>query len=565
MVKLSRSRPSVRKPARAKTSKAAPAVQAGEDRTAAGILARALYDAGCRHAFGIPGGEVLDVMHALADAGIDFNLCKHENAGGFMAEGTYHLTGAPGILVATLGPGVANAVNVIANAEQDRVPLIFLTGCVDAAEAEGYTHQVFDHRALLAPITKGSFTLHDGAVEKVVEKALFLAMEGRPGPVHIDVPISVSAKPQPAGRTVHPAVAAPVAPAGPALESARRSLAAARRPVMVAGLEVLSQGAEAEVARFVRDYGIPLITTYKAKGILPENETLALGGAGLSPVADTHLMPVLEASDLILLAGYDPIEMRQGWCDPWDPREKPVIEFTAAPPTHRVHGATLTFVGDIAASLGALRETVEPQNTWSNGAPLKIREELIAAFRAGESWGPAAVVDEVRKALPEDAIATVDSGAHRILLSQVWQCFLPRTLLQSTGLCTMGCALPLAIGAKIAAPKRAVVAFTGDAGLEMVLGELATLRDLKLPVVVVVFVDASLALIELKQRKAGRGNLGVDFGATDFPAVAEALGGHGVAVKTRAALRRAVEEGLSAKTFTLIAAEIGPKAYDGRF
>ncbi|MDH3914382.1 MAG: thiamine pyrophosphate-dependent enzyme, partial [Rhodospirillales bacterium] len=114
-------------------------------------------------------------------------------------------------------------------------------------------------------------------------------------------------------------------------------------------------------------------------------------------------------------------------------------------------------------------------------------------------------------------------------------------------------------------PERPVVAFTGDAGLEMVLGELATLRDLKLPLVIVVFVDSSLALIELKQRDRGLPNRGVDFGATDFPAVARALGGKGVAVRDRAALAEALQAGLADERFTLIAAEIGPRAYDGRF
>jgi acetolactate synthase-1/2/3 large subunit len=176
-------------------------------------------------------------------------------------------------------------------------------------------------------------------------------------------------------------------------------------------------------------------------------------------------------------------------------------------------------------------------------------------------------VEEVRRALPADGVASVDSGAHRILLSQIWRCPAPRTLLQSSGFCTMGPALPLAIGAKLAAPQRPVVAFTGDAGLEMVLGELATLRDLALalPVTVVVFVDASLALIELKQRGRGDPNRGVDFGATDFPAVAQALGGHGVAVSDRAALRAALDASLAADRFTVIAAEIGAQAYDGRF
>ncbi len=534
--------------------------------TAAEILARGFYEAGCRHAFGIPGGEILTVMHALADAGIDFHLARHENAAGFMAEGVYHMTGAPGILVATLGPGVANAVNVVANAHQDRVPLIFLTGCVDAVEAAGYTHQVFDHGAVLGPVTKASFTVTDGAVESLLVQALAIATEGRPGPVHIDVPIGLAGKTQAASGSVRPPDAVAAAPAaGPDLARARDMLAQARRPLLIAGLEVLAQGAEAAVAGLARDFAIPLITTYKAKGILPEDDPLSLGGAGLSPMADTHLMPLVEASDLILLAGYDPIEMRQGWRQRWDPDKTAVIEFIAAPTTHGMHEASVTFVGDIGAGLAALRDGVVPGASWSNGAPAAERQALSKTFAVDEAWGPAAIVDEVRRALPADGVATVDSGAHRILLSQIWRCPAPRTLLQSSGLCTMGCALPLAIGAKLAAPDRPVVAFSGDAGLEMVLGELATLRDLRLGLVIVVFVDASLALIELKQRKAGLRNLGVDFGVTDFAAVARSLGGVGVAVDTREALRTAVAEGLAADTFTIIAASIDRKAYDGRF
>ena len=532
---------------------------------AAQILAERLYAAGCRTAFGIPGGEVLTMMNALSEAGIAFHLTKHENAAGFMAEGTYHMTGAPGILLATIGPGVANAVNVIANAEQDRVPLIFLTGCVDPADAHGYTHQVFDHVALMKPITKASFTLVDGAVDAIVDKALTIAMEGRPGPVHIDIPISLAKAEQAEPRAYRPAQNSVTAPAGADLASAREAFAKAERPIMVAGLEVLSQGAEAEVADFARTHHVPVVTTYKAKGVLPESDPLALGGAGLSPIADKHILPLIETSDLVLLAGYDPIEMRHGWRDPWDPAKTPVVELTAAPNHHGMHGVSHAFVGDIAAGLAALGENQVPNGVWSNGAPAAVRQALNEAFDASEDWGPAAVVDGVRQALPDNGIATVDSGAHRILLSQVWQCPEPRGLIQSTGLCTMGCALPLAMGIKLAAPERPVVAFTGDAGLEMVLGELTTLRDMKLPVVVVVFVDASLALIELKQRGSGMRNLGVDFGATDFPALTEALGGRGIKVTDRAALADAVKSGLQADTFTVIAAEIGAKAYDGRF
>jgi len=534
--------------------------------TAAQIIARGLHAAGCRYAFGMPGGEVLCVMDALVEAGIAFHLVKHENAGGYMAEGAYHMTGAPGILLATLGPGMANAVNVIANAEQERVPLIYLTGCVDPAEALGYTHQVFDHRAVLAPITKATFMAEDGAVDTLIERALTIATEGRPGPVHIDLPVSLAPKEQPHARSPKYARPAAMAPAeGAALEAARAAFARSERPILIAGPELLFQGAAAAAAAFARDFAIPVVTTYKAKGVLPEDDPLALGAGGLSPLADQHILPLIQTADLIVLAGYDPIEMRHAWCDPWDPDQVPVIEFTAAPNRHGVHRVTHSFAGDIAGGLAALRNGAAPSATWSNGAPAETKRALAAAFPADQPWGPAAIADEVRQVLPAHGVATVDSGAHRILLSQIWRCSQPRTLLQSSALGTMGCALPLAIGAKLAAPETPVVAFTGDAGLEMVLGELATLRDLKLPVVVVVFVDASLALIEIKQRGAGLANAGVDFGETDFAAVAQALGGRGVDVTNRAELRQAVEAGLEAETFTVIAAHIDRGAYDGRF
>src|SRR6056297_1870669 len=130
---------------------------------AADRLARRLHEAGCRHAFGLPGGEVLTLVDALEKAGIAFHLAAHETAAGFMAEGVHHMDGAPAILVATVGPGLVNATNVIANAEQDRVPMIVLAGCVDADEALTYTHQVLDHRAVFGPITKATFTLTAGA------------------------------------------------------------------------------------------------------------------------------------------------------------------------------------------------------------------------------------------------------------------------------------------------------------------------------------------------------------------------------------------------------------------
>ncbi len=160
------------------------------------IIGKRLYQAGCRRAFGIPGGEVLDLMQGLKNSGIEFFLTKHENSAGFMAEGGYHADGAPAVLLATLGPGVANAVNVVTNALQDRVPMIFLTGCVDASDELTYTHQVFNHGELLKSVTKASITVVDGMVDVSIDKAVSISMDGQPGPVHVDVPISVASKEQ---------------------------------------------------------------------------------------------------------------------------------------------------------------------------------------------------------------------------------------------------------------------------------------------------------------------------------------------------------------------------------
>ena len=166
--------------------------------------------------------------------------------------------------------------------------------------------------------------------------------------------------------------------------------------------------------------------------------------------------------------------------------------------------------------------------------------------------------------MPPGTRATADSGAHRVLLSQMWRCEAPRGLIQSSGLCTMGCGVPLAVGAAIAEPDRPVIAFTGDAGFLMAPGDLATAAERGATPIVVVFVDASLALIEAKQRARQLPNRMVDFPAPDVAGVGRALGGAGVDVRSRGELRAALEAAKAAGTFTVIAAHIERGAYDGR-
>ena len=537
--------------------------------TGAHIIATKLKQAGCKRAFGIPGGEVLAILTGLDEVGIDFHLTKHENAAGFMAEGAWHAedagSRAPGILVATVGPGVSNAVNVIANAMQDRVPLIFLTGCVDTAVAETYTHQIFDHQAILRPIVKATFRASAGTVGVMMEKALSIALDGQPGPVHVDVPISVAENISEEFLRDLPDLAPTLMTApDPIVGDAIDALNNARRPLIIAGVDAVTENAGPVLTEFCERHDIPFITTYKGKGLLDETHPLCLGGHGLSPKAEKCLLPFVEKADCILLAGYDPIEMRAGWRDPWAD-DATVIDITPVLRTHGMHRADISLRSAIEPTLAQFNHALECGPHWEGGEVATIRAELEGAFAAPETWGPGQVFDTLNRCMPEDSVVTADAGAHRILVSQMWQCRHPHTFLQSTALCTMGCAVPLAAGYKLAKPKTPVLAFVGDAGLEMGLGELATIREMNLPVIICVLVDESLALIELKQRGSQRKNVGVDFTGTDFVGVANAMGGHGAWVDDVETLEKETTAALKRESFTVLACRIGRRAYDGTF
>lgn len=533
--------------------------------TSADIIARYLSEAGVKRAFGIPGGEVLAVIDALADHDIEFTLVKHENAGGFMAEGTYHACGAPGVLIATLGPGVANAVNFIANAHQDRVPVLFITGCVDDKEAMSYTHQIFDHQVLLAPITKATLKVADGAVEETIDKALAIALDEPHGPVHVDVPISVAT----AIQTTRPAIKRCKPhfgmPSEQDMATLREAIKLAKRPLAIAGIGVLQQGAENELAAFLKVGKIPLITSYKAKGILAEDHPLSLGATGLSPKSEAVLLPLVKQADLVLLFGYDPIEMRPGWRNVWA-KDTRVIELSTLVNTHYMHQSDIHLYCDLKASLPPLSSSsIAANERWPGGEIKVTQQNTTEAFQSADIWGPHAICNIARRTLPDNTIATVDTGAHRILLSQLWVCKTPRSLFQSTGLCTMGVAVPMALGYKSARPEVPVVAFSGDAGMEMVLGDLATVRDSGLPIIIVVFVDESLALIELKQRGMQLDNIGVDFKSTDFVSIAKAYGFHSEWIDDADQYALELKSALKRNRTTLLACRFPQHAYDGAF
>lgn len=532
--------------------------------TAATIIANRLASQGCRHAFGMPGGEVVVLLEALEAAGIGFTLCKHENNAGYMAEGSWQATGAPGILLTTIGPGLANAVNTIANALQEQVPLIVLSGCIDRAEAESFTHQVIDQSALMAPVTKAQFRVAEDTAAAVINKAIAIASSDPPGPVHVDLPHNLAATLATDSQTSAMVSTPGVWPDDASRKQAVQLLENSQRPILLAGIGAIQHRAGPAIRALCEKFSMPLVTTYKAKGIMDENHPLCLGGHGLSPLSDKSILPLLASSDCVILAGYDPIEMRNGWCHPWNANT--AVEIAHCDNHHGMHGSAVRFVGDVAASLQQIVESATPvRETWTDQAPQKAKAVVDEIFSSRPDWGPHQVFAGLQAQLPQDAIVTIDSGAHRILMTQMWRCQSPGTLLQSCAFCTMGISLPLAAGYKHAAPERMVVSVVGDAGLEMVIGELATLRDRQINITIVVLVDESLALIELKQRRSQLPNAGVDFGGTDFVALARAYGGYAAWIEDSDSFRREIELASKANSFSVLACKIDKKGYDGAF
>lgn len=527
------------------------------------IIARALKQQGVRYAFGIPGGEVLELLEAFRKAGIRFVLTKQELGAGFMAEASFQLTGCPGVLVATLGPGITNTATAVAQALLDRSAMLVITGEIATSLKAVYTHQIIDQEALLRPIVKWSTTIAAKGAFEQVQKGIAVAHGPMPGPVHFNLPTDVAAAQQRAGSRYAPKRIATL-PAARDLSTAISWLKSARRPLALVGIGVQLDHAEGELRSFLERWRMPFVATYKAKGAVPEDHALCVGSTGLSPVVDRIHMAHVHAADLIFTIGFDPVELRSDWVAPWD-ETKHTVNIDLVPNTHHVFCSSVEYAGSISGCLRALRAAA-PSRTprrWTGRELNKYRAAIRGAIahQPARGLGPYQLALALREVFPRDTIATIDTGSHRILINHVWQSYEPRRLLQSNGLGSMGYALPAAIAAKLLFPRRPVLAMMGEAGLDMVIGELALLDEHRLPITIVVFRDDRLSLIKLKQERMRLPETGVATGSPDYALLAEAYGGEGVVVRSVAELNAAARAALKSPRFTLIEARINPAEY----
>jgi acetolactate synthase-1/2/3 large subunit len=527
--------------------------------TVADILIDGLCRAGVQRIFGVPGGgSNLEVLEAARATGLPFVLCHQESSACVMAAVTGELTGAPGAVLSTLGPGVSASATGLAHAFLDRSPLIYVSDRHPSAALGFTTHQAFDHAAFLTPIVKGSVAVTAESASHWIAHAAQLALKEPRGPVHLDLPADVASQAAvPFAASVQPTPMPQPSPAD--LDTAAAMIRRAKRPVVLVGLQC--RGGDAKWLRaFCEALPAPVLATYKAKGALPDPHPLALGiftGGALEE-------PVVGRADLIITFGLDTVEMiPRRWS-----YEAPVLSLVRAPSAASAGGGSyftpaLELVGDLGLILEELAPRLREHHAdWDVVEVDRLRRERQRALEiAVPGLAPHRIVQIAREYTPAGTIATVDAGAHMFQAAEYWQAVSPGEFLISNGLATMGFALPAAIAAQLVYPERRVLCLTGDGGFMMVASELETMARLRLPIAVIVFNDAALSLIEVKQEQKGYTGVSMRYGGPDLAALAKSFGVAARVVKDEAGFMGALVAAQGEAGPLLIDARIDPSGY----
>lgn len=525
-------------------------------RTVAESIVERLSARGIRRMFGVPGGDCnLDLIEAGGRNGVEFILTRGETAAAIMASVTGELTGVAGVAMTTRGPGLASVANGASYATLDRSPLLVIADNYEPG-LDHVSHQRIDQAALLRPVVKGESDLSGPDPDAEIDALLDVAQAQPAGAVYLEINGPRVRSPAPR-RAAGPAAASARShsPDANLVEAAGALIARAARPVVIAGLQARSETAAAALRRLVSRWGCPVLLTYKAKGVVSDDDPHALGYY-IGGVAER---PLIEASDLVLLYGFDHIE---GPAAPWA-YEKPLIELTEHALDRPLVAADVSIIGDIATAADQL---VRFRNApaFTPAELLATKEEIRGRALADGASGaisPQDVVDAAWEVLPHEARITVDAGAHMLPVLHLWRTPDPRGALVSRGLATMGFALPAAIASAIEEPDRPVIAFTGDGGLMMCASELATAAQYGCKLVVVVFNDSCLTLIEAKQRRRRLPNAGVTLSDVNFASVAEGYGCAGFRVERGEDLRPALAAALAEGRTAVVDVVIDPGPY----
>jgi thiamine pyrophosphate-dependent acetolactate synthase large subunit-like protein len=524
------------------------------------LLARTLAEHGVCEVFTLHGGHLDAVYQAPSAQRLRFIDTRHEQAAGHAADGWARTTGRVGVAMVTAGPGVTDVVTAIANAYLDCVPTLFVGGAAPLRDAETLPLQGgFDQVALLRPITKWTHRVtHTARIPDLVAQALRVATTGRPGPVFLEIPIDVLFARVPAERVSFPAYLRPEAapaPAAAAVENAADWLAAAERPIVLAGGGVWFSGGAADLRSFAEATGIPVLANSKANGIVPGDHPLAGGGFGtLAALAQAGAAP-----DVVLVLGARLGLFTGGREGSLLPREARIIQVdVAGEEIGRNRDIDLAIVADCREALRALgsaaaRRSWTTRPAWAETvrAARSLPERLFAAALEETSAPihPFRLAREVMAAAGPEAVFVADGGETATWMEMAARVGAGGRWLSHGYLGCLGTGMPFAIAAKVAHPARPVVCIIGDGSVGLNFAEFDTMVRHGLAIVTVVNNDRQWGMSAHGQELiygAGR-RVVTDLAPTRYDLAAAGFGCHAEHVERPAdlapALRRALDAG----------------------
>lgn len=493
------------------------------DMTGGEALVAGLAAHGVDTVFGIPGTHSLPIYPYFEKYGIRHVLTRHEQGAGYAADGYARVSGRPGVVLTTTGPAILNAAAAAAQAYSDSVPVLFMSPAMPVGHpgrGNGLLHEVKDQRAAMEAVTAGSHRVHTvGEIPVAVAQAFADLRTGRPRPRHLDLPLDLLDRNEDV-QPVWPIRVTVTPPDAAAVDEAANILAAAERPGIIVGGGV-RQAAD-ELRKLAETLAAPVISSTNGKGILPYDHPLSLG-AGLHHPA---VRDFVEDCDVVLAVATElaPSDLFYGGLT----FAGKLIRVDVDPAQLLANASPdLPIVGDAALTLSALTAKLEPKTSErAEGWRERIGDQARAE---GARW--LSTLDGIAGAIGRTGVVAADNAmvCYYGALSNL-PGYRPGCFLFPTGLGTLGYGLPAAIGAKLAEPDTPVVALEGDGGLMFSVAELATAAQLRLPLPVIVLDNAGYG--EIRNEMADRGDPvhAVDLGQPDFPALATALGCHGMSV-----------------------------------
>ena len=525
----------------------------------ADLLVRCLEHEGVTCVFGIPGEENIYFTDALSRSSIRYVLVRHEQAASFMAEIFGRLTGRAGVCSATLGPGAINLLLGTADANTNSTPVVAFSAQVGLNRIYKESHQSVDLVSMFSPVTKWADTiLTPRAVPEMVRKAFKLAQTERPGAVYLAVPEDIESEEAPSGLVpLHVNTPRPDEPSPSQIERAAAVLDGANRPIVLAGHGAARSGAADALRRFSELLGLPVATTFHGKGVFPDDHPHALGAVGF--MSHDYVNFGFDESDVIVSVGYELQEFDPVRINPKG--DKHIIHLSRFPAEVDSHyDVEVGVQADISRTLDTLAAATTRRFQLGDSGE-KIRRLLADDLARGASddafpLRPQRIVADTRAALGRSDIVLADTGAVKMWMARLYPTYEPNTCLISNGLSTMAFALPGALGARLAAPDRRVLAAVGDGAFLMNSQEIETAMRERIPLTVLIWQDDAYGLIKWKMNLEIGRDVAIDFSNPDFVAYAKSFGARGYQVQSAGDLLPMLNDALSADTVSIIACPV---------